>query len=298
MNYLYWVVRYVPDPVRGEFVNIALLAGQDGKDWAFRRVSNLQRATRIGGDPTIASYWLREFEGMVSSLGHRGAARTEPLLSAIADTGENISAAVVARLAARLNNAVQISPPFPLVAGSAQAGINMLFDHLVADPQVQRRELFGTRVGNYVSTQFLRALPEGCHAAIRSRPQVLVGAVPRTANFAVTDSVVEQITNTWSFNLSDVDKVSTEIQAWGAHMTRLRRRGGVLESKGHPALTVPADVQLRVVYEEPRSEAARPALQIAKEVWSEIPGLVAYSETEQPSLVRDALSLIGASRAL
>lgn len=292
MYYQYWIVRYVPDPIRGEFVNIALLVGQDGQDWAFRQVTSLQRATRIGGDPTIATYWLRELQSMVNSLNIRRAPNPEPLLTALADSGENISAAVVGRLAARLNNAVQISSPFPLVAESAQAGIAMLFNHLVADPQVQPRELFGTRVGKYVSEQFRRELPEGSRASILNRPHVLVGSVPRTANFAVTDFKVEQITNTWSFNLSDVDKVSTEIQAWVAHMNRLRARGGVLESKGRPPLTIPGDVQLRVVYEEPRQASARPALQIAREVWAEVPGLVAYSEAEQSRLVTDALAVV------
>lgn len=290
--YQYWIIRYVPDPIRGEFVNIALLVGQDGQDWAFRQVTSLQRATRLGGDPMIANYWLQELKGMVNSLNSRRDPGPEPLLAALADSGENISAAVVARLAARLNNAVQISSPFPIVAESAQAGISMLFDHLVADPQVQPRELFGTRVGNYVSEQFRRALPEGSHAVIRNRPHIRVGGVPRTANFAITDSRVEQITNTWSFNLSDVEKVSTEIQAWVAHMNRLRRRGGVLESKGRPPLNIPSDVQLRVVYEEPRLESARPALQIAREVWSEVSDLVAYSDAEKSRLVSDALAVV------
>lgn len=290
--YQYWIVRYVPDPIRGEFVNIALLVGQDGQDWAFRKVTSLQRATRLGGDPMIAGYWLRELQRLVNSLSNRRDPSPEPLLAALADSGENISAAVVSRLAARLNNAVQISSPYPIVAESAQAGISMLFDHLVEDPQVQPRELFGTRVGTYVSEQFRRALPEGSHAVIRNRPHVLVGAVPRTANFAITDFKVEQITNTWSFNLSDVEKVSTEIQAWVAHMNRLRKKGGILESRGKPPLTIPGDVQLRVVYEEPRLEAARPALQIAKEVWSEVPGLIAYPESDRAQIVSDALAVV------
>ncbi|WP_216660108.1 hypothetical protein, partial [Paenarthrobacter sp. CM16] len=188
--------------------------------------------------------------------------------------------------------AVQVSPPYPIVAQSAQAGNDMLFDHLIADPQVKSREQFGARVTNYVSHQFNLALPRDSQAVIRSRPHIKVGAVPRTANFAVTDSRVEQITNTWSFNLSDVEKVSTEIQAWAAHMSRLRQRGGLLESRGRPPLVIPENVQLRVVYEEPRTDAANPALDIAKEVWAEVPGLIAYPESQQSRLVEDALGVV------
>ncbi|GAA1908295.1 hypothetical protein GCM10009688_10520 [Arthrobacter gandavensis] len=291
MFYQYWVVRYVPDPIRGEFVNIALLVGKDGHDWAFRPVSNLQRASRLGGDPTIAKYWLGELEKMVGTLRAGGAPRSEPSLVLLADSERSLSAAAISRIASRLNNAVQISAPYPMEADSAAAGLSMLFEHLIADPQVKPRELFGTRVSNFVSTELRRVLPDS-GVALRSRPQIRVGTIPRTANFAITDNAVEQITNAWSFNLSDVDKVSTEIQAWVAHMDRLRRRGGILESRGQPPLSISPDVQLRVVYEEPRQESARPALEIAKEVWKEVPDLVAYSQSEQHFLVRDAVNAV------
>lgn len=292
MYYQYWVVRYVPDPIRGEFVNIALLVGLDGQDWAFRKVSSLQRATRLGGDPTIANYWLRQLENMVRSLSSQRNPGPEPMLAALSDVGENISAAVVSRLGARLNNAVQISSPYPVVADSAEAGIQMLFDHLVSDPQVQPRELYGAQVYRTVGTELRRRLGGDNRVAIRNRPHIRVGGIPRIANFAVTDSRVEQITNAWSFNLSDVDKVSTEIQAWVAHMHRLRQRGGLLESKSLPPLTIPDDVQLRVIYEEPRHEAAVPALRIAKEVWSEVSNLVAYSNDDRLKVVDDALAVV------
>lgn len=291
MFYQYWVVRYVPDPIRGEFINIALLVGNDGKDWAFRQAANLNRANRLGGDPAIAKYWLNELASMVQSLQNTKVS-PEPILSLVADSAENLSAGVVARLAARLNNAVQISGPYPLEATSASSGMSMLFEHLVEDPEVKSRERFGTRVSSYVSRELQRALPDGSRTAFRSRPQILVGAIPRTANFAIADSSVAQITNTWSFNLADVDKVSTEIQAWVAHMNRLRQRGGVLEAKNTPPLTIPADVQLRVVYEEPRLATSLPALRIAKEVWAEVPNLVAYPESEQDLLVKDALAVV------
>ena len=289
MYYHHWIVRYVPDPVRGEFVNIALLVGKDGADWAFRAVSNLRRATRLGGDPTAASYWLRELERMVTRLNDSPAAKPEPALAALADSGEHISAAIVARLAGRLNNAVQISAPHPVIADSAQIGLEMLFDHLVADPKVRQRTQFSTRVNHFVLRQFQQA---GIEATVQPRPQILVGNVPRTASFAVTDAQVEQITNAWSFNLQDMDNVSTQVQAWAGHMHRLQKHGGIMEVRGRPPLTVPRGVQLRVVYEEPMSEAGKDALQIAQEIWSDIDGFVAYPESRQIQLVEDARRLV------
>lgn len=289
MFYHHWIVRYVPDPIRGEFVNIALLVGRDGGDWAFRSVSSLRRATRLGGDPSVAGYWLRELERMVNQLNTSRALSSEPVLAALADSGENISAAIVARLAARLNNAVQISAPYPIVAESAQEGLSMLFGHLVSDPQVRHRTQFGARVNSFVNEQFRKA---GASAAVQPRPQVLVGSAPRTASFAVTDARVEQITNAWSFNLQDMEQVSTQVQAWAGHMVRLRHRGGVLEVRGHPPLTIPRGVQLRVVYEEPRTDMGKDALEIARDIWSDVKDLAVYPESEQERLVEDALAVV------
>jgi len=292
-HYNYWIVRYVPDPVRGEFVNLGILVGRDGFDWHFKAVSSLRRANRLGGDPTIAGYWLRELARMTASLNNAQRADPEPILAAVADSGD-ISAAIVSRLAGRLNNAVQISPPYPIVAKSAADGVDMLFDHLVADPQVQTRSVYGTRVSSYFAQEFRRSLPDGARAIVQPKPHVIVGSAPRTASFAVTDSRVEQITNAWSFNLSDVDLVSTQIQAWAGHMGRLRRRGGTLEAKGQPTLVIPNDVQLRVVYEEPQSEPGRAALRIAQDVWSDIDQMVAYPNANRERLVTDALAAVAA----
>src|SRR4051794_35352247 len=44
MPYRYSLIRFVPDPGRGEFVNIGALAGDDeAGDWALRAISNYKR---------------------------------------------------------------------------------------------------------------------------------------------------------------------------------------------------------------------------------------------------------------
>lgn len=46
-GYQYWLIRYVPNAVRGEFVNIGVLVGMDGKDWALRTVDSFTRASLL-----------------------------------------------------------------------------------------------------------------------------------------------------------------------------------------------------------------------------------------------------------
>ncbi len=45
MRYVYSLVRFVPDPARGEFVNVGAIAGsEDGAEWQIRQVENTVRA--------------------------------------------------------------------------------------------------------------------------------------------------------------------------------------------------------------------------------------------------------------
>lgn len=43
-RYMYWVIRLVPNPTSGEFVNIGVLAGNDDSDWSIRLMQDLNRA--------------------------------------------------------------------------------------------------------------------------------------------------------------------------------------------------------------------------------------------------------------
>jgi hypothetical protein len=45
MSFQFSLIRFVPDPARGEFVNISAVAGSDeAGEWELRLVSNLSRA--------------------------------------------------------------------------------------------------------------------------------------------------------------------------------------------------------------------------------------------------------------
>ena len=48
MTYFFSMLRFVPDPARGEFVNIGAIAGdEETQDWELRLISNLKRARSI-----------------------------------------------------------------------------------------------------------------------------------------------------------------------------------------------------------------------------------------------------------
>ncbi|WP_416417190.1 DUF3037 domain-containing protein [Paenarthrobacter aromaticivorans] len=294
MFYKYWIVRYVPNVVRGEFVNIGLLVGSDEAEWAFREVASLRRANRLGGDPSIARYWLHKLSRMVT-VSERNPAR-EDRRSALwvpSDGGEDrLSEGAVLRLSGRLNNAVQLSEAHNVVAGSAQEGLEMLFDHLVADPVPSQRTQFRTRITRTIEESFLRQLRGNDSASVQRRPVVHVGRSTRTADLSLADNKVEQITKAWSFNLANPENTQTEIEAWAYFMSSIQERGGVLTASGGAQWEVPSDVQFRVIYEEPFTPERAENLNAAAEIWDQVKGLKSYSASQAQELVLDGLALV------
>ena len=47
-KYAYALLRFVPDPIKGEFVNIGIIAGSDEEDrWEIRTIDRAGRATQL-----------------------------------------------------------------------------------------------------------------------------------------------------------------------------------------------------------------------------------------------------------
>lgn len=126
MTFRYWVVRYVPDPVREEFVNVGVIAG-DGDDWAFRPVKNLQRASRIGGSATETRHFLHRIQSAVD-------AQRESATALINDPRERMGEGLLRDLQTRLNGIVQLSAPRVIRAETAAAAADFAYGLMVVDP--------------------------------------------------------------------------------------------------------------------------------------------------------------------
>lgn len=136
-----------------------------------------------------------------------------------------MSEGTLLRLQGRLNNAVQIAPARTVIAASAGEGLDMLFDHLVADPVATSRTQFRTRISKVIEESFVRQLRDKTNTFVARRPVVHVGRSTRTADLALADNRVEQITKAWSFNLADVEKGSLKLRrgptSWQRSSTRV-----------------------------------------------------------------------------
>ncbi len=112
MSFQFSLIRFVPDPARGEFVNIGAVAGSDeAGEWGLRLVSDLRRA---------------------QALDERGVLSDAVAYATDLAGAEPISSAVLQRRSVEMQNVVQLSAPAPVAGCSVEAVLNLVFDQLVA----------------------------------------------------------------------------------------------------------------------------------------------------------------------
>ncbi|MGV9868933.1 hypothetical protein [Rhodococcus koreensis] len=287
MSYKYWLVRYVPDAIRGEFVNIALIVGSESGDWAFRRVESLSRANRLGGSPGAAEDWLRRLHHKFA----RGDFRLFELENR-ADFRRPPTDGWVEELRVRMNNTVQISPPTPVRGENADRIADALFRVLVVDPPVRvspgdKKPIVQRLADAFVTYGNLST------ENLKRNVQLVSGLQKANFDFAVDrqDHIV-QMTQVWSFQRRSVPELSRDIQAWSFAIDQLRKRGGRLRNaKTGKDLAVQLDrtVPVRVLYAPPRNEAQSEALAIARDAW-ESAEIVPFEQGSERALVREVVS--------
>lgn len=124
------VVRFVPDPAKGEFINVGAIAGNDGSEEVeVRAVSNWSRAKHLDEHNTLSA--VMDF---ISTIQDQAA-------------DESISKVDIFRLSEEMSNVVQIGPPVPIVASSLSTAIDLAFAELIVDPTSTRTYQFAKKHG-------------------------------------------------------------------------------------------------------------------------------------------------------
>ena len=133
MRFVYSIIKFVPDPARGEYVNFGAIAGSDVTgEWDLRTVRDKRRARYID-DADV----FKRVAAVVEDLGatiDRAMRAGEPLL---ADVGP--SEGWLLRLAIESNNLLQFTLPTPIVADTIDEVFEFAFRELIVDPTTNRR---------------------------------------------------------------------------------------------------------------------------------------------------------------
>ncbi|WP_083933799.1 DUF3037 domain-containing protein [Kribbella catacumbae] len=284
MRYDYWVIRYVPDPVRGEFVNVGVIAGRDGQ-WAYRRVNNLRRASRLGGTASYTDSFLRRIEGVI-----------EARLGAVEELFPDESVPTFERgdiedLRVRMNNLVQLSEARPVLARSAEEAADLAFELMIVDSEADVNHRTRTRVVHRLKDAFALRPELVRHVA---RFQVAaVGSQETRIDFAVKDGVVHQMSQVWAFDVKDTRTLQTQIQAWNYLLGLLRQDGGRLtpRNRSGDGVEIPTGVEINAVFAEPNTAAGEEQFEIAQDGWQRL-GVDVVPATESDSIVDEAERLL------
>jgi len=237
MSYHFSIVRFVPDPAKGEFINVAAIAGSDVEEsWEIRAVGNWKRAKMLDEHGTISAaiQFITELQSRVD--GGPGV------------DGSGMSLASLEQLSNELCNVVQVTSPVPLVATSASAALDLVFDELIVDPERLRFPFAKkTRAVAALKKAYLaRSVP------MFRQPRVHAGPYDTMFDFAVANGKAVQLVRCWSFQLPDQGDLAEQVKAWAWAVRAMRRAGNAqaLMENGSEYLIAP-DIDVEAIFVPP-----------------------------------------------
>lgn len=263
-RYVYALVRCVPNPKTGEFINIAAIAGQpETGDWSVRQVSNESRVRKLAG--------AEELQAVHGFLARVGLEIDEQQLLFDEESGKPLTEDWLQQLYHDHRNVVQLSTPAPIVADNAEQALDIVFSRQIIDPVSQPRNFITKhRVLAELREAYLRA--DINKALIHPKVDVYAGGyVHVPVDFAITNGQTIQLTQGWSFQKIGMDEVSTQVKAWG-YALRLIRDGEEARVTGFDecVTTVSNDVDLQVVVASPKTREQETVFAEAQQVFTEL----------------------------
>jgi hypothetical protein len=265
MKHVYSLIRYVPDPVRGEFVNVGAIAGCDeSSEWEIRQVANPARARRLDERGSLSAAWA-----FMDQLGRAVDAHEAAIQQPTPAEDTLLSEEWLADLWGRYHNVVQLSPPAPMLADSTTEALDDIFTQLVVDPAPHRG-------GENTKHPALAAVRRAYKAAGLAKAHDVHERVVARArdhreriDFAVANGRVVQLTQTWSFRVADQDTLAENVRAWGWTVRAIKDEGGTVEL-GERSIEIPHDVNVAVVMIPPAKSENTAAVNDARAVFEKL----------------------------
>ena len=239
LKYHYSVIRFVPSPTRGEFVNLGVIVGSDATDeWAMELVGRKSRAAKLddAGILPLVSTELQRLQLRFSGDDEE---------SSWSD-GPEINEVWLAEMASQSRNVVQYTPPQPILAVDVAAAMEKLWNTFIVDHVPQKRESLSR---HQIRTRYLKSLQhfQLTPDQLKAKVKLSTGHSTTSIDVAVYNGVAKRLTQCWSFQVKDTESVLNEVKAWGWTMRDLRRSGGEIRTSTR-RIQVPGEVELSVVY--------------------------------------------------
>lgn len=265
MRCIYSIVRFVPDPARGEFVNVGTIVGsEDASQWEVRQLENPVRARALDDKGVLEAAW-----SFLSAIGREVdiyQEAVETLLPAVVELSE----AWLWDLHRRHRNIVQLSAPIPMVAETVEEAADRVLDSLILDPARTRYRFKKKHTALAAVRHAYRTYIKREVDSVFERVTLEAGGSSERLDFAVVNGQTLQLTQTWSFQIPDQEALTEQVKAWGWTIERLREGGGRLVLPGGASRDVDDGVDVAVVYVPPMEGQQAPAMEDALDVFSTV----------------------------
>jgi len=264
MRFLYSLIRFVPDPGRGEFVNVGAIVGSDSSGWQIRQIENPVRARRLDDNSLLDGVW--SFMDRVGSKIDQYEQESESLFGPGMELGEDW----LDTLYRDHQNIVQLSPPTPVAAESADEAMDRIFELLIVDPASRKYRFQKKNVALAAVRSAYREKSIRKGIDVRERVQLMTPHHNGRFDFAITNGHVLQLTQTFSFQVPNQEELAEQIKAWGWTVHDAQLRGGNIATAQGETFQVESDVDFEVVYIAPQEGKLAPALTDAINIFDEL----------------------------
>lgn len=251
MRYVYSVIRFVPEPARGEFINIGVVAGRhDGQEWHLKHVTNFQRALSAG-----------------SKMAFQTARFDLERLDASVSVDVPVPVDILDSLVASWRSVLQLSEPAPISASSASEACERIFSLMVVDPERSHRTT-ASAARKALKAAYGGEIP-GQDQTIFDRVKAVVEGQTAQFDFAVANGHLVQLAKAWSFDVRAIDAATTGVRAWGyaVGLIRDQRHKTSLSAAAGRTYDVPDDVDIAAIYVPPSTPRGEEALSRSLEVF-------------------------------
>ena len=267
-RYYYALVRCVPNPRTGEFVNIGAIAGNpETGDWSIRELGNEKRVRSLAEPEDIAA--AHEF---MARVGFEMDSNSDSMESGDA---EPLTEQWLLELHYNYRNVVQLSKPVPIISDSADSALALIFEKFLIDPvQPHRRLITKHRAVSALIAAYRRARIDPRH--VKRGVDVIVGDhLTAKLDFAIGNGRAVQLSQGWSFQVTRTEEISTQVKSWAYALSRLRagEDARVFETRtgvGMGSSLVAPDVDLEVVVVLPKTPEQERIYDEAQQVFQEL----------------------------
>jgi len=244
VKHIYSLIRFVPDPARGEFINVGAIAGsEESSEWGIRQISNAKRARAIGQSDTPTA--LQAVWYFIDCIGEI-IDNHQDSIEALSPSDVEPNEVWLEALHSDYRNVVQLSPPTPIVAANVDEALDRIFQHAILDPERQQRR---SRWRNEVLAATRRAYLRHSIGASELCERVLLSSDLHEDrfDFAVMNGKALQLVRSWSFRDLEPQRLSSQIKSWGWTVRSIRANGGNIEIRDGRSFDVYHDVDIEVI---------------------------------------------------